>query len=113
PDGRSDYFNSFEGSVTRRLAGSWSLLAAYTATKYHKWLVGYPQRGMSLRLLKFSGGSGDDYAICRSSLAAVRPSCRSRARSAATSIGMSAYPFTRRKPFTASKTPAATHRSII
>ncbi|HKB11061.1 MAG TPA: carboxypeptidase regulatory-like domain-containing protein [Vicinamibacterales bacterium] len=43
PDGRSDYFNSFEGSVTRRLAGSWSLLAAYTATKYHKWLVGYPQ----------------------------------------------------------------------
>jgi hypothetical protein len=43
PDGRSDYFNSFEGSVTRRLAGSWSLLAAYTATKYHRWLVGYPQ----------------------------------------------------------------------
>ena len=24
-------------------------------------------RGMSLRLLKFSGGSVDDYAICRSS----------------------------------------------
>ena len=43
PDGRSDYFNSFEGSVTRRLAGSWSLLGAYTATKYHRWLVGYPQ----------------------------------------------------------------------
>jgi hypothetical protein len=43
PDGRSDYYNSFEGSVTRRLAGSWSLLAAYTATKYHKWLVGVPQ----------------------------------------------------------------------
>jgi hypothetical protein len=43
PEGRSDYFNSFEGSVTRRLAGSWSLLAAYTATKYHRWLVGYPQ----------------------------------------------------------------------
>jgi len=43
PDGRSDYFNSFEGSVTRRLAGSWSLLAAYTATKYHRWLVGVPQ----------------------------------------------------------------------
>jgi hypothetical protein len=36
-----------------------------------------------------------------------------RKRSAATSISMSAYPFTRRKPFTASKTPAATHRSII
>jgi hypothetical protein len=29
--------------VTRRLAGSWSLLAAYTATKYHRWIVGYPQ----------------------------------------------------------------------
>ena len=43
PDGRADYFNSFEGSVTRRLAGSWSLLAAYTATKYHRWLVGVPQ----------------------------------------------------------------------
>ena len=26
---------------------------------------------------------------------------------------MSAYPFTRRKPLTASRTPAATHRSII
>jgi len=43
PDGRTDYFNSFEGSITRRLAGSWSLLAAYTATKYHRWLDGYPQ----------------------------------------------------------------------
>ena len=43
PDGRSDYFNSLEGSVTRRLAGSWSLLGAFTATKYHRWLVGYPQ----------------------------------------------------------------------
>jgi hypothetical protein len=38
PDGRSDYYNSYEGSVSRRLAGSWSLLAAYTATKYHRWL---------------------------------------------------------------------------
>ncbi len=26
-----------------------------------------PERGMSLRLLKFSGGSVNDYAICRSS----------------------------------------------
>ena len=43
PDGRSDYFNSFEGSITRRLAGSWSLLTAYTATKYHRWIVGVPQ----------------------------------------------------------------------
>jgi outer membrane receptor protein involved in Fe transport len=43
PDGRSDYFTSYEGSVTRRLTGSWSLLAAYTATKYHRWLAGVPQ----------------------------------------------------------------------
>jgi len=43
PDGRSDYFTSYEGSVTRRLANSWSLLAAYTATKYHRWIVGVPQ----------------------------------------------------------------------
>ena len=42
PDGRSDYFNSYEASITRRLAGSWSLLGAYTATKYHRWIVGVP-----------------------------------------------------------------------
>ena len=30
--------------------------------------------GMSLRLLKFGGGSSDDYAICRSSSAAPSPS---------------------------------------
>jgi hypothetical protein len=29
--------------------------------------VATPPPGMSLRLLKFSGGSVDDYAICRSS----------------------------------------------
>lgn len=43
PEGKSDYFNSYEGSISRRLAGSWSLLASYTATKYHRWLVGVPQ----------------------------------------------------------------------
>ena len=43
PDGRNDYYNSFEGSITRRLAGSWSLLTAFTGTKYHRWLVGVPQ----------------------------------------------------------------------
>jgi len=42
PEGRSDYFNSYEGSITRRLTGSWSLLAAYTATKYHKWITSVP-----------------------------------------------------------------------
>jgi hypothetical protein len=39
PAGRSDYYNSYEGSITRRLTGSWSLLAAYTATKYHRWII--------------------------------------------------------------------------
>ena len=43
PDGRNDYYASYEGSVTRRLADSWSLLAAYTATKYHRYLVSIPQ----------------------------------------------------------------------
>lgn len=43
PDGRNDYYNSYEGSVTRRLTQSWSMLAAYTATKYHRWIVGIPQ----------------------------------------------------------------------
>ena len=42
PDGRSDIYNSYEASITRRLTGSWSLLAAYTATKYHRWLIGVP-----------------------------------------------------------------------
>ena len=42
PEGRSDYFNSYEASVLRRLPGSWSLLAAYTATKYHRWITGVP-----------------------------------------------------------------------
>ena len=43
PDGRSDYFNSYEAQIMRRLTGSWSVLAAYTATKYHRWIVGVPQ----------------------------------------------------------------------
>ena len=42
PAGRSDYYNSYEASVTRRLTGSWSLLAAYTATKYHRWITSVP-----------------------------------------------------------------------
>ncbi len=43
PDGRTDYYNSYEASITRRLARSWSMLAAYTATKYHRWIAGIPQ----------------------------------------------------------------------
>ena len=41
------------------------------------------------------------------------PSRWSRARSAVTNRGISPHPFRRRKPLTASRTPAATHRSII
>src|SRR5262249_177796 len=43
PSGRNDYYNSYEASITRRLANSWSLLSAFTATHYHRWLVGVPQ----------------------------------------------------------------------
>ena len=43
PEGRNDYYNSYEASITRRMTRSWSLLAAYTATKYHRYLVGIPQ----------------------------------------------------------------------
>jgi hypothetical protein len=43
PDGRTDYYNSYEASITRRLTRSWSMLAAYTGTKYHRWIAGIPQ----------------------------------------------------------------------
>lgn len=43
PDGRVDYYNSYEAAITRRMTRSWSMLAAYTATKYHRWIVGIPQ----------------------------------------------------------------------
>jgi outer membrane receptor protein involved in Fe transport len=43
PDGRNDYYNSYEASVTRRMTSSWSMLAAYTATKYHRYIAGIPQ----------------------------------------------------------------------
>jgi len=43
PQGRTDSYNSYEASVTRRMTQSWSMLAAYTATKYHRWVVGIPQ----------------------------------------------------------------------
>jgi ISXO2-like transposase domain len=33
----------------------------------HRYVDEFSFRGMSLQLLKFSGGSVDDYAICRSS----------------------------------------------
>jgi outer membrane receptor protein involved in Fe transport len=42
PAGRSDWYNSYEGSISRRLSNSWSLLAAYTATKYHRWITSVP-----------------------------------------------------------------------
>ena len=43
PDGRTDYYNSYEASITRRMTQSWSMLAAYTGTKYHRWIAGIPQ----------------------------------------------------------------------
>ena len=43
PEGRTDSYNSYEGSITRRMTTRWSLLAAYTATKYHRWIAGIPQ----------------------------------------------------------------------
>ena len=39
PEGRDDRYTSFEGSVNRRLTGRWSMLGAYTATKYHRWIT--------------------------------------------------------------------------
>jgi outer membrane receptor protein involved in Fe transport len=43
PDGRTDYYNSYELSVNRRMTQSWSMLAAFTGTKYHRWIAGIPQ----------------------------------------------------------------------
>ena len=43
PEGRTDYYNSYEASIMRRMTQSWSLLAAYTGTKYHRWIAGIPQ----------------------------------------------------------------------
>jgi carboxypeptidase family protein len=39
PGGRNDRYTSFEGSINRRLTGRWSMLGAYTATKYHRWIT--------------------------------------------------------------------------
>ena len=66
---------------------------------------------MSRALLKFSGGSVHDYATI--SADSPSPSRASRARRAATSAGIFLHPFTRRNPFAASSTPAATQRSTI
>jgi hypothetical protein len=43
PEGRDDRYTSFEGSVNRRLTGRWSMLGAYTATKYHRWITTAPR----------------------------------------------------------------------
>ena len=66
---------------------------------------------MSRALLKFSGGSVYDYATISDD--SPSPNRASRARSAATSAGISLHPFTRRNPFAASSTPAATQRRTI
>ena len=70
-----------------------------------------PAGGMSLALLKFSGGPVHDYATISDD--SPNPSCASRTRRAATSAGISLHPFTRRNPWAASSTPAATQRSTI
>ena len=61
--------------------------------------------------VKLSGGSVHDYATIADD--SPRPSRASRARRAATRAGISLHPFTRRNPFAASSTPAATQRSTI
>jgi hypothetical protein len=43
PPGRHDSYQSIEGALMKRLSDNWSLQTAYTATKYHRWLVGIPQ----------------------------------------------------------------------
>ena len=66
---------------------------------------------MSRALLKFSGGSVYDYATISDD--SPSPNRASRARRAATRAGISLHPFTRRNPFAASSTPAATQRRTI
>ena len=68
-------------------------------------------RGMSRALLKLSGSLVHDYATISDD--APSPNRASRARRAATSAGISCHPCTRRNPFAASSTPAATQRSTI
>jgi hypothetical protein len=60
--GRTVYFN---GKAFKRSQGiSANHRDLESGDEY--WISGI-KKGMSLRLLKFSGGSVDDYAICRSS----------------------------------------------
>ena len=74
-------------------------------------LSGEVDGGMSRALLKLSSGSVHDYATIADD--SPSPSRASRARRAVTSAGISLHPLTRRNPFAASSTPAATHRSTI
>jgi len=43
PAGRDDSFQSLEAAVSKRFSNTWSLQTSYTATKYHRWIVGIPQ----------------------------------------------------------------------
>ena len=43
PEGRNDRYQSVEAAVMKRSSDLWSLQASYTATKYHRWLVGIAQ----------------------------------------------------------------------
>ena len=64
------------------------------------------------RWLLFSGGSVDNHSIF-SVDTVPNLNCRSRARKAATSVGISLRRHSWRKPFTAWRTPAATQRTTI
>jgi hypothetical protein len=43
PAGRDDAYQSVEAALMKRLADRWSFQTSYTATKYHRWIVGIPQ----------------------------------------------------------------------
>jgi hypothetical protein len=65
-----DYFRNFVTDALLRFAKTYVEIAPARA-HCSRGLMVIPSRepsgGMSLRLLKFGGGSVDDYAICRSS----------------------------------------------
>lgn len=66
--------------------------------------------GLSRALLEFGGGSGEFYA--KFSATSLSPRCWSRARKAATSVGISALPSDAEGPLVASRAQAATQRTI-
>ena len=43
PDGRDDYFQTLELTLSKRMTGRWSLSTSFSATKNHRWLSGIPE----------------------------------------------------------------------